>query len=390
MTRATGYSIVELLVATLVTLGAMAAAIPMLNGMQGGFATEADRADLSQRLRIAQEALARRLRQAGGGAQQGSRAGPLGYFTAAVFPFRQGAQGADPAGTFRPDTLTVVSAASATAAQTTIRQPLAGLSGSAFLNLDAGCPPGDPVCGFAPGMDVMVYDDTGSYDTFRVTAAAGGVLQLQHTTLDTAQIYQPGATIVEAAIDSYYLKTDAATDTYTLLHYDGVGSDVAIADHVFGLAFEYFGEPTPPTLVKPVTDPIGPWTTYGPKPPPVASRTTGYEAGENCAFQVDANAQQIPRLAALDAGTTLVRLSAGLLTDGPWCPDSANPHRYDADLLRIRKIGITLRVEAASAALRGPAGLLFTRAGSSRTPSRWLPDQELRFEIAPLNLSLGR
>ena len=390
MTRAAGYSIVELLVAAAVTLAAMAAAIPMLNGMQGGFATEADRADLSQRLRIAQEALARRLRQAGGGAQQGSHAGPLGYFTAAVFPFRQGAQGADPAGTFRPDTLTVVAVASATAAQTTIGQPLAGLSGSAFLNLDAGCPPGDAVCGFASGMDVMVYDDTGSYDTFRIIAAGGGVLQLQHTMPDSTQIYQPGATIVQVTTDTYYLQTDAATDTYQLMHYDGVASDAAIADHVVGLGFDYVGEPNPPALIKPVTDPVGPWTTYGPKPPPPGTRTTAYAAGENCAFLLDANEQQMPRLAAFGAGTTLVRMDASQLTDGPWCPDEANPHRYDADLLRIRRIGVTVRVEAASAALRGPAGVLFSRGGSSRTPSRWLPDQELRFEIAPLNLAIGR
>jgi hypothetical protein len=78
------------------------------------------------------------------------------------------------------------------------------------------------------------------------------------------------------------------------------------------------------------------------------------------------------------------------LTDGPWCPDAMNPNRWDADLLRIRKIAVTLRVESAVEALRGPAGTLFVHGGTSRGGHRFAPDQEVRFQVSPRNLNLGR
>lgn len=391
MTLGAGYSLVELLVATGITLAVMGTTLPILNGVQEGFAAQGERADLQQRVRVATEALARGIGMAGGGASQGGSAGPLGSFVASVFPFRQGALDPDAPGIFRSDALTVVFVEPGTAAQTTIGQPMAGSSGTAVLNLDAGCPPGDAACGFAAGMDAMVYDDTGSYDMFRVTSAQGGALQLQHTMIDTPQIYLPGAKIAQAAAHTYSLKADPATDTYQLMHYDGVSSNAAVVDHIVGLRFEYFGDPAPPVLLKPVTDPVGPWTTYGPKPPPLGTATTGYAPGENCAFQVDASGlQQTSRLATLGAGTALVALTGGQLEDGPWCPDALNPHRYDADLLRIRKIGITMRVEASSSAVRGPAGALFFRGGSSRASTRWVPDQEVHFEITPSNLGPWR
>jgi hypothetical protein len=51
---------------------------------------------------------------------------------------------------------------------------------------------------------------------------------------------------------------------------------------------------------------------------------------------------------------------------------------------------VTLRVESALSALRGPAGLLFTRGGTSGSGERWLPDFEVRFSVAPRNLNSGR
>ena len=86
----------------------------------------------------------------------------------------------------------------------------------------------------------------------------------------------------------------------------------------------------------------------------------------------------------------IVPLTAGELTDGPWRPDAANANRWDADLLRIRKVGVTLRVEAALGALRGPAGVLFSNGGSSRSANRWAPDQEIRFQVSPRNMNLAR
>jgi hypothetical protein len=53
-------------------------------------------------------------------------------------------------------------------------------------------------------------------------------------------------------------------------------------------------------------------------------------------------------------------------------------------------VSVTLRVESALSALRGPAGLLFARAGTSRLASRWVPDLEVRFDVTPRNLDTER
>ena len=89
-----------------------------------------------------------------------------------------------------------------------------------------------------------------------------------------------------------------------------------------------------------------------------------------------------------DGSNTLVLLTPAQLSDGPWCPDGSNPNRWDADLLRIRKIAVTMRVESASSALRGPASRLFTHGGTSK--STFVPDQEIRFQVSPRNLNLAR
>jgi prepilin-type N-terminal cleavage/methylation domain-containing protein len=52
------------------------------------------------------------------------------------------------------------------------------------------------------------------------------------------------------------------------------------------------------------------------------------------------------------------------------------------DPLQVQRISIRLRVQAASAALRGPAGLLFRHGGTARHARRWLPDVELEMVVA--------
>jgi hypothetical protein len=53
-----------------------------------------------------------------------------------------------------------------------------------------------------------------------------------------------------------------------------------------------------------------------------------------------------------------------------------------------RRVGVILRVEAAPASLRGPAGALFTRAGTSTSAERYVPDREIRFDVSPRNLDV--
>jgi hypothetical protein len=79
-----------------------------------------------------------------------------------------------------------------------------------------------------------------------------------------------------------------------------------------------------------------------------------------------------------------------MLTDGPWCPDSISPNRFDADLLRIRRIRVSLRVQSGLASLRGPAGTLFARGGTARAGDRYVPDLTVQFDVTPRNMNLGR
>lgn len=130
-----------------------------------------------------------------------------------------------------------------------------------------------------------------------------------------------------AAVEShtYYLRSDTSAGEFQLRHYDGASTDRPVLDHVVGLRFDYFG------------------------------------------------ANQVP-------------LDPAVLGDGPWYPDAADPHRFDEDLLDIRMVRVTLRVQAASAGLRGPAGPLFVRGGTARSGERYLPDREISFAVRPRNL----
>jgi hypothetical protein len=89
-------------------------------------------------------------------------------------------------------------------------------------------------------------------------------------------------------------------------------------------------------------------------------------------------------------GDALAELTSGHLSDGPWCPDEFSRNRFDADLLRVRRILVTLRVQSALASLRGPAGPLFTRGGTARASDRFVPDLIAQFDITPRNMNLGR
>ena len=159
-----------------------------------------------------------------------------------------------------------------------------------------------------------------------------------------------------------------------------------VVDAVVAFDVEVFGDAVPPT---PGRHPESP-PTYGPLPP-AASVDDGREPfgpGENCTLARDAAGSLVARLPMLGAAGTLVPLRPPQLRDGPWCAGPENGV-YDADLFRIRRLDVRLRVESAAARLRGPAGLLFTRAGHGRAPS-WVRDLELRFSLTPPNLEPSR
>jgi Tfp pilus assembly protein PilW len=386
--RHSGFSFIELLIATAITLTVVGAVFAMVHSSNREFDTGLELADQQQRVRVAVDTLTRDLTMAGAGAYIGAHAGPLTHYLAPVMPFRWSQSGGDPPGTFRTDAITVVSVPS-TAAQATLAADLTASDLSLEAMAGSSCPAGASTCGFAPGMTVLVFDDTGNVGMFTIAAVDAAAARLTVSAWPAeseSTIYKRGASVVEARVHTYYLKADAASQAFQLMHADGSAApDVPVVDHVVGLAFQYEGEPRAP-VVTATGD-----TSYGPAPPESAARPTSYPSGENCAFRIDeTSGAPVARLEALAYGATLVPLTPATLSDGPWCPDEANAKRWDADLLRIRKVSITIRVEAASSALRGPASALFANGGTSRDANRWVPDQEIRVEVSPRNMNLER
>jgi hypothetical protein len=214
------------------------------------------------------------------------------------------------------------------------------------------------------------------------------MLTLQHNLRDGPTVYPAGDTILaEATTRTYFLRDDRASGLPQLMRYDGAaGADVPVVDHVARLAFEYYGDSEPPAVVLGADPTQPPRATYGPELPAAGATPSAYPPGENCTFVRTAGGAAVSRLPALGAGAALVPLEPSLLVDGPWCPDALSPNRYDADLLRVRQVVVSITVEAAVAALRGPAGPLFTRAGTARG-NRLVPDRSVRLVVVPRALS---
>jgi Tfp pilus assembly protein PilW len=377
-----GFALLELAIAVALMLLVTASVFSMVNPSQSASSVESEIADMQQRLRVGADVLARDLLMAGAGLYAGARTGSLVYFLPPVLPFRQGATSDDPPGTFRSDRITVLYVPPTTG-QTALAQALGPGQTTLQAASESDCAAGVHLCGFAAGETILVVDDTGNYDTFTIASvndAASQITIASRPADSAAATYPTGSIVVEVRIREYYLKTDPVNQLYELMRYDGsTAADAPVLEHIVGLTFDYFGEPQPAMVTNPGNAHLT--TTYGPAP------TVGVA---NCIFTGD-QALPAPKLAVLGAGApTLVTLSAAQLTDGPWCPDAANANRWDADLLRIRKIGVTLRVESALAQLRGPAGVLFANAGASIGGGKWLPDQEIRFQISPRNLNFGR
>jgi hypothetical protein len=292
----------------------------------------------------------------------------------------------DPPATFRSDAITLFYVPS-TWAQTTLVAAMPVASTELIVDQPPNCPPKD-LCGFEDGMQILLYDETGSFDPMTITSVMGTAAHLERNRQGPlSKSYDEGAKVVQVEHRVYYL--DTATDQ--LMLYDGYRSSAPVVDNVVALEFEYYGEPDPPALRRPDIDRS---TTYGPAPPALDAAQWSWPAGENCTIQVVAGRQQ-PRLPALGMpGGGLVRLSVADLTDGPWCPAGESPDRFDADLFRVRTIRVSLRIQSGSPEFRSAIGrgadALFLRPGTSHGGYIQVPDLPIRFDVSPRNLNLGR
>lgn len=390
-----GVTVVELVVAMAVTLVLSGAVFGVVNAVQRLVAFQPEVNAMQQGLRTTLLLLANELVNAGAGLDRTTLAGPLVQVLPPVVPYRRGQVDDDGrAGvTFRSDALSLVYVAGAAAQAPVLGAADDGARLTVDLGPNCGALAPTSLCGFVKGMRALVLDPTGAHDFVTVEDVAGSRVRLVYRGSLASRYSDGRAVLAHAAIHSYALRTDPATGTPQLAHYDGFVTDLAAVDHVAALSFEYFGEPEPPRLratVRPAENPR-PWTTYGPAPPAlgVDDAATSWGPGENCVFAVDQGAQ-VPRLASLGPPGGFVALPGAVFGDGPWCPDDQAPRRYDADLLRIRRVRIRVRVEAAARAMRGLVGNLFLRGGAASFGAILAPDQAAVLDITPRSLSAGR
>ena len=205
------------------------------------------------------------------------------------------------------------------------------------------------------------------------------------TTLNDPIAALASGTVVPSESRTYHLKRDAG-GIWQLMQYDGQVSDQPAVEDVIALRFEYFGSGDPPTAS--LTERGAVRATYGAAPPFPGVDHPGdtWGAGENCTI-ANAGGQYIPRLASLGAG--VVPIGQALLEDGPWCPDAAHAFRFDADLLRIRRVRVHVRLQAARP-FRGPPGAWFVNGGAAGDPWRYVPDERMTLEVVPRNVHVAR
>jgi type II secretory pathway pseudopilin PulG len=353
MTGATqrGFGLVETLMATLISAVLLGVLLQFAITAQSAVGVQADAVDLQQRLRVAASMLQNDLTMAGAGPSQGGWRGGLGRVFAPIVPARIGSRHPDAELSHHADRISIIYVPD-TSSQTTIRTAM-GTAG-APLAIDAAAPgcPGGGTCGFSRGDRVLVFDPVDvdrAYDLFTVSDAAAGLL-LPASAL--SKPYGVGGRVLRVVQRVYHLDRPGSR----LMVYDGDSSDMPLVDHVVDLRFTYYAEP-PPASVPPPAEGQSDCTYAGGSPPASLLQDLG--------------------------GQALKALTPGQLTDGPSC--GVAPNRYDADLLRVRRVRVTLRLEAEAADLRG-SGALFMRPGTSVGGLRYLPDQQVTFDVAPRNM----
>ena len=351
-----GFSMIEVLVSVTLALIVSSSVLMMLLADTATSRTTPEVVDMQQRARSAQELIMRDVYQAGAGMYLGPAVGSLQQSFAAILPRRAGLSNADAYNVARADAITLLYVPS-TMTQASLQ---AALTPGVNLRLQSWPNCGtDPVCGLSNGASVLVFDRLEHFDAFTVTDVFTDSVRLRSWQATHAPFsYPAGAMVAELQWHTYYFDSVARQ----LRHFDGYQTDTPVIDDVVGLNFEYVGDTVPPAVPRP-------WL-----------------GAANCLF--DASGAYRAGLSTLAGdGGTLALLPLELFRDGPWCGDGEN--RFDADLLRIRKVKVTLRLQAGNEMMRGQSAE-FAVAGRSRSAARSLPDYTLTFDVAPRNVGLSR
>jgi hypothetical protein len=348
-----GYVLVEMLIAAAIGCALLGVLLRFAVSAQTSVAVQGEVVDQQQRLRVAVESMRHDLLLAGAGPSRGVARGPLVNVFPPIIPARLGLVDGDAELSFHDDRLSIMYVPD-TRAQTALIAAMPGSSSPLAIDGTApGCP-ATGACDFAPGDNAVIFEPGGAggaHETFTVSTIDAAMNTLTPSA-PLSRAYGGGSRVAVIVQRIYHF--DRAGKR--LMVYDGVRSDVPLVDHVVDLRFAFYGDPRA-EAVKP--------------PPPGAS---------NCAY---AGSPPVALLANL-GGTAPKPLIGSQLTDGPVCGQA--PNRFDADLLRIRRVVFTIRLEAESAEFRG-AGPGFSTPGFSRAATKDVPDLQTTIEVAPRNMA---
>jgi prepilin-type N-terminal cleavage/methylation domain-containing protein len=368
-----GYTLIELLVSMAIMMVVTGAIFQLVNPGQATSQTQPEVQDEQQRMRVASDTLYKDLLMAGAGPYQGALSGSLMNFFAPILPRKTGYSSPDAYNTAYSDRITITYVPN-TYSQTNIATSMPQSSQELkveFGNGQPGCPynpPDNCSCGMQLNDEVLIFDTSGHFDAFTITnvqaETCGGNTMglLQHRGQDLSYSYGTDAMIMKVNSYSYYLDTT----TNQLMRYDG-GTDTPtpVVDNVVGLQFDYYGEPNTANLPKPPT-------------------------GKTSCLYPDGNNLVSGLYSATSSDGSLAPLPLSAFKDGPWCGTIGGSNAFDADLLRVRKVRISLRVQTPLSGLRGQDALLFKNPGTSRSGQRQVPDLATSFEISPRNINLSR
>jgi hypothetical protein len=288
-------------------------------------------------------------------------------------------------GCARQDAITVVAMETA-APQAMVMESLPGPGTAIRVAALSACSLADAACRMHPGARALITDGSSAWDVLSLTGVSADGTLLEHADDALSRQYGDGAIVGEIETTAFSVRIDPASRVTQLRRVTTGSSDLPVLDHVTALSFEYFGDPAEPQVTDD-GDGDRRRTTYGPLPPPagIDDPQDGWAAGENCVFS-RLEGQPRSRLVSLPAdGSGLARLPLSTFSDGPWCPDGASPNRFDADLLRIRLVRVTLRVQAQSASVRGADVNWFSQPGAAREAARLVPDLEVHVDVAIRN-----
>ncbi len=357
-----GFSVSELLVAVLIATVVCGSLAMLASDARAVFRVQPESADLLQRARLGHETLADALSVAGAGLQLGDEPKPLVAWIPAVLPYVRGVGGSDPEMQAFRDRLTVLSVPDLAP-----QAPLSGAMSTASDAVPIASSP--PASGFAANQRVLLFDQTPAFDVASVRDVAASRVMLASASASASGAGPAGAADplskpYRGADDAHIVMANVTTFSFDaarrqLRRASGDGVDMPVLDEVVDMSFRYFGDPIPPA---------------GPRPPP----------GEaNCLFDA-AGITRLPVLADDDGG--LAELPIESFTDGPFC--GVAPYRFDADLYRVRRVRVRLRLQTASTSLRGRDPLLFQMPGTASSARLQVPDMVLEFDVAPRSLQL--